>query len=285
MSVKKHLFIGFGKLAARCATHISDPENKVFGVARSERQCDESVHLLLGDIKSEQMLQRLSNEYFDTVTIILTPDAYTEEAYEHTYVNTVEALVGVWNKAKAPERILFISSTSVYGQNDGELVNELSPANPVRSSAKMLRKAESILLEEFTQSVVIRFSGIYGNGRDYLLRQIWDKKAGDNNYTNRIHESDCCGVICHILTMEKSKLRRIFLASDCASVKSKDIRQWLASKIGVALVLQAKQSSRAGNKRCDNSLLLKSGYKFRFPTYKDGYEKIAKKFMEDKLGE
>ncbi len=286
MSVKKHLFIGFGKLASRCAERLSNTQNRVYGIARSERNHDQNVELWVGDVKSDDILARLSAESFDSVVIILTPDDYTQEAYEQTYLHTIEALVQIW-RARPPGRIVFVSSTSVYGQNNGECVNENSDASPSRPTAKVLRDAETLLLESFEESVVIRFSGIYGNGRDYLLRQVWAKKPGDENYTNRIHEDDCVGVICHVVNLEKTELKRLYLASDSSPVTSKEIRAWLAKKMGVDLPPSHKtpsQSARAGNKRCDNTLLLDSGYRFNFPTFKEGYETAVEEFKRAQLG-
>lgn len=279
MSVKKHLFIGFGQLASRCAARMAGRDHMIVGISRSQKPHDSAVSLWVGDLKSGAMLDRLSETYFDTVSITLTPDAYNEAAYYQTYVEAVDALTAIWQNNNAPGRIVFVSSTSVYGQSQGEWVNEQSVAEPHRPSAKMLREAELRILRHFEQAVVVRFSGIYGEKRDFLLRQVRDQKAGDENYTNRIHEADCCGVICHLLTLPNIAAYRVVLASDCCPVSSQEIRQWLAGELNVELSEVATQTSRGGNKRCDNRLLLQSGYKFMYPTYKEGYQEGIKRFL------
>jgi len=65
-----------------------------------------------------------------------------------------------------------VSSTSVYGQNRGEWVDEDSETRPTSDGARWLVAAEERIWEANEANCVVRFSGIYGPGRDWLLRRL-----------------------------------------------------------------------------------------------------------------
>ena len=56
------------------------------------------------------------------------------------------------------KRVIFISSTSVYGEVDGQ-VNELTPVNPVTASAKWLTDVESLLQVRFHARLTVMRQG------------------------------------------------------------------------------------------------------------------------------
>ncbi len=118
---------------------------------------------------------------------------------------------------------------------------------------------------------VVRFSGIYGPGRDYLIRQVLSGKGGNDQYTNRIHIDDCVGVITFLLG--EKQILPLYLASDSTPVKSAEIRSWLAGQLGVdsKTLIPSGVSGRGGSKRCANARLLNLGYQFKFPDYTLGY--------------
>lgn len=212
----------------------------------------------------------------------MTPDGRLESDYRKAYYDTLKALLHRWQSVPAPERIIFVSSTSVYGQNAGERVDEFSVAEPATPRAKVLKQAEQLLPSSGQRYSVVRFSGIYGPGRDYLLRQVWAGKGGDNHYTNRIHSEDCSAVLCHLLDLLPERLARLYLASDKLPVPGLVIRQWLARQLGIepGTLNTAASDGRGANKRCDSARLEQSGYRFQYPTYKEGYPNLIAEFLK-----
>src|SRR5256886_16983899 len=77
----------------------------------------------------------------------------------------VDGLRNVLSRLRAPRRFLYVSSTSVYGQRDGEEVDETSATEPVEESGRVVLEAESVLRSVCPEAVVLRFAGIYGPGR------------------------------------------------------------------------------------------------------------------------
>ena len=64
-------------------------------------------------------------------------------------------------------RIIYISSTGVYGQTDGDWVTEESPCSPTREGGQASLAAEEVLRAHplGARSIVLRLAGIYGPGR------------------------------------------------------------------------------------------------------------------------
>src|SRR5690606_29190096 len=105
------------------------------------------------------------------------------------------------------ERFVYISSTSVYGQTQGEWVDESSPCRPDRPNGQACLEAENLVWEFFpagmdpeqSGAVVLRLAGIYGPGR--LLRRVEQLRSGDpiggnpEAWLNLIHVDDAATAV------------------------------------------------------------------------------------------
>src|SRR5690606_24982960 len=104
-------------------------------------------------------------------------------------------------------RVLFASSTAVYGQDDGSWVDETSPTEPRRFTGRCLLEAEALLAGSGLGFSNVRFAGIYGPGRGRLLSQVLDGSAvfgSEPHITNRIHRDDCAGFLQHLIGMSQT---------------------------------------------------------------------------------
>ena len=162
---------------------------------------------------------------------------------------------------------------------------------PTRFSGDTLLAAEGLVRASGLGGVCVRFGGIYGPGRTSLLRRIakGELLLGDEaHFTNRIHRDDAAGVLGHLLST--SEAHPIYLGVDCEPVDQATFAGWVASQLGVAPPRRASEQGapappqRAGSKRCSNARLLASGYRFRFPTYREGYAPLLAEVAEDGRG-
>jgi nucleoside-diphosphate-sugar epimerase len=173
-----------------------------------------------------------------------------------------------------PKLIIWVSSTSVYGDCAGGWVDETTKAIPVTFSGEILLQAEKIIKDLPCQSTVVRFSGIYGPGRSRLLSQVRSGRGRPQmpqQWSNRIHADDCGGVLAHLINLFESgkPIEQVYLASDCQPVTQHEIRRWLAQRLSVDLV---EESVAVGLvRRCSNRLLLESGFNFKYPSFREGY--------------
>ena len=166
-----------------------------------------------------------------------------------------------------------LSSTAVYGQTDGEWVDESSPTEPSHFSGTRLLEAERVLRDGPFAATAVRFGGIYGPRRTGLVDRIRTGRAAyrEGHFTNRIHRDDCVGVLRHL--MARDPLESLYLGVDCEPVEEGTLQRWLAGALGSLPPRPADSNAPAarGNKRCRNDRLLRSEYAFLFPTFREGY--------------
>ena len=270
----KVLFIGCGDIAQRAASEMQ-ARYKCFGLRRQPDNLPEYIQPIKADATDTEQLLSVASEGFDIWIATITPSEFTEQAYRDSYLASAKSIAASIAKLqKAPRLVLWVSSTSVYGDLKGDWVNEETQPEPNTFSGKILLAAEKIVQQIPCEASVIRFSGIYGPGRTRLLSQVLagkGRRSSPEQWSNRVHADDCGGILAHLVeyALSGNPLLPDYLASDSAPVTQHEIRQWLAQQLAVSLV---EEEVKAGStRRCDNSRLLSSGYQFKYPTFKEGY--------------
>ena len=270
----KILLAGCGDIGQRTGARLA-PNHQCFGLKRNPRNIPNTITPIAGDVTDAQGLQTILSEGFDVVVVTLTPAAFTQVAYHDAYLVGARALSdAISNIANRPKLVIWVSSTSVYGHNDGEWVNEQSVTRPVSFSGKLLLEAEQQIQTLPCAHIVVRFSGIYGPGRTRMLSQITAGKGRPplpEQWSNRIHSEDCAGVINHLIERFGAGdiVDPLYLATDCAPVTQHVMRNWLAAKMNVELSDEGVVQKSV--RRCSNQRLLGTGYRFIFPSYQEGY--------------
>lgn len=268
------LFLGFGDLAGRVCRLL--PGWQRTGVARSHKPIPDGMSFVQASATTPTLLDQLRQTRFECVVITLTPAAPTDAGYLAGYVEPVQALIPVWQR-QPPGLILFISSTSVYGQQNGEWITETTTACPTSFAGRRLLQAETLLCQAGLNVCLLRFAGIYGPDRDYLMRQVLAGKGGDHTFTNRIHIDDGAAAIAHLVKrhVRGDTLAPCYLVSDSHPAPANEVRRWLATEMGADPdTLTPGASGRGGNKRCCNRQLLETGFKLQHPDFKSGYREL-----------
>ena len=275
------LLAGCGDLGTRTAARLN-PSYICYGLRRNPEGLPDFIRPLSADLTNFEQLKYVMDMGFQIVIVTITPDAYTESAYRAAYIAAAKNLLRVVNASKKPPGlVVWTSSTSVYGQESGEWVDELSPVSPKTYNGQIMLEAENIITKLPCNKLVLRFSGIYGPGKNHLLDQVAAREQSKRHqcqWTNRIHSDDCAAVFCHFvdLHLRGHILHELYLGTDCEPVKQFDLRRWLSLKLDVKLEETAK--SIQSGRRCRNERLLGSEFKFLFPSYKEGYCAILENF-------
>ncbi len=124
------------------------------------------------------------------------------EAYRHSYLAGMQAVVAWAERRGAVDTLVYTSSTSVYPQGEGVRVDESSPATGRDERTAVLVETEALLRASTARHrVILRLAGIYGPGRTHLLQQV---QAGvvsgtGTHHLNLIHRDDVCGAIWAVL--------------------------------------------------------------------------------------
>lgn len=281
--LKRLLLLGCGDIGQRLAPLVGRLDFRATGVRRRKMEAGGTISYRQIDLLEPESTQKLllaEARPWDVIVVTLTPMSFDDEGYRLGYVEPVCNIITAYKGSGWQGLVVFVSSTGVYGQNDGSEVDEQSDTQPLRFSGRRVLEAEALLRSSDLNCISVRFSGIYGPGRERLINKAAEKKwqySDQEQWTNRIHIDDCAGVIAHLIEqyLEEGPLPNIVLASDSESVSSWNIKQWLAREQGVINSIEA--STYCGpmrNKICNNQLLRDSGYEFKYPTYREGYRAV-----------
>ena len=194
------------------------------------------------------------------------------DAYRSVYLEGTRNLLDAF----VPARLLFTSSTSVYAQTDGALVDECSPAEPPRETGRLLRETEELVLAR--GGIVARLAGIYGPGRSVLLRKFFSGDAvieGDGGrIVNQIHRDDIASAL-HILIERQAT--GIYNVSDDAPMPQHEIYARLAQRFALPLPpggpIDPNRKRGWTSKRVSNAKLRALGWQPGFGSFFDAIER------------
>ena len=172
------LIVGCGYVGLSLGAGLVRQGHEVSGLRRSTAAATEfaaaGIRPLGGDITRPETLARLQPDY-DWVVHCVSASGGGAEEYRAIYIEGTRNLIA-WLAARPPAKFVYTSSTSVYGQTDGSLVDEASPTEPEAETARILVEAEQLLLEAAKQkrlpAIILRVAGIYGPGRGFWFKQF-----------------------------------------------------------------------------------------------------------------
>lgn len=126
-------------------------------------------------------------------------------ALRKTFVEKIKKVIPFIEKSSV-ENVLFISSTSVYGE-DNLVVTEETVLNPDTESGKQLVQVEQLLQSNSNfKTTILRFGGLIGEDR-HPIKFLAGKTNLDNPNApiNLIHQADCIGIIQKIIELNSWK--------------------------------------------------------------------------------
>jgi nucleoside-diphosphate-sugar epimerase len=208
------------------------------------------------------------------------------DAAREVYVDGLRTVIETFGaRADPPERLLYTSSTGVYGDHDGGWVDETTPLDPTTEKTRVLVEAERVAREVAAdhgiRGQVARFAGLYGPDRYRLERYLEGPVTA--GYLNMIHRDDAAGAVRFALEREVGD--EVLLVVDDEPVDKHSFADWLADECGVDRPPKRSKAERLDDpglseaarrriltsKRCSNDRLRERGYEFRYPTFREGY--------------
>lgn len=279
----KVLIIGCGFVGERLADQLHAAGHEVFGVTHSPSSASRLAEskpwpTAACDISQEASVQALKThlESLNALPQVLVHCASSgkggAEMYQAVYVDGMAHLVSVFSTAFP----IFVGSTSVYPQVDGNEVDETSPAEPSRETGQLLLAAEKLSLEH--GGAVARLAGIYGPGRSFVLKHLLEGKSGievnetapDGRLLNQIHADDAASAIAHLVT---SKLTDIYNVVDDGQLPQRAFLEKLAPLFGLTTPAEKSPdpNRKRGwtHKRVSNAKLRAAGWAPKYPDYFD----------------
>jgi nucleoside-diphosphate-sugar epimerase len=275
------LLAGCGDLGTEAGLRFAAAGHRVVGWRRTPAKLPAEIEGAAADLSTADLPPVPADTA--AVVVAVAADSPTEAAYRAAYVDGLShVLDALARDGVTPRRVLFVSSTAVYGDAGGDWVDESTTPAPGSSfSGRILREAEDLLLTRLhgtsTTAVLLRLGGIYGPGRTRLIDQVRSGSAvipEDKRYTNRIHRDDAAGSILQLCTMAEEPAP-VYVGVDDDPAELGDVLRFLASELGLDVPPSGTVGeARGGNKRCSNALLRGTGFSFAYPTFREGYRDI-----------
>ena len=145
-------------------------------------------------------------------------------------------LVGLANVLRVlptPRRFIYVSTTSIYAQTDGDWVDEASPAEPTEESGRVALECERDLREHLPDAIVLRFAGIYGPGRVIRRTSIVKGEpiaADPDGWLNLIHVEDGSRAV--LAAAERGQPGATYNVADDRPVTRREFYSELATLLG-----------------------------------------------------
>jgi len=287
--MKRLLIVGCGDIALRALPQLTR-KYRVFGLARNTEQADRVAALgaipLSGDLDNPAALQALAGAA--DLVLHLAPPGESGERDERT-ANLIAAF-----SPGPPERVVYISTSGVYGDCGGAWVDEDRPLAPQNLRAVRRVDAERSLFAWGSQRgvavSVLRVPGIYAAERlplAQLKRGAPVLRAEDDVYTNHIHADDLAA-ICQA-ALERGTAGRAYNASDDGEIKMGDYFDLVADRarlprppriaraaaeagaISAGLMSFMRESRRLSNTRMKTEL----GVRLRYASVHEGVPPVV----------
>lgn len=203
--------------------------------------------------------------------IVVTIAADSAEHYESAYLNTAQIFRHLALGLNMPRHLIYTSSTSIYGDHQGQWVDETSPLLSKSEQGKILIEAEKhyLSLSEIGWSpCILRLAEIYGPGRELSTRvkQLEGHilPGSGEYYTNMVHKQDCASALDYAL---RHNLEGIYNLADDDHPKRKELYHTLSKQHHLPEVKwdPSQTGLHTGNKRVSNHKIKAEGFAFHHP--------------------
>lgn len=229
----RYLIIGQGDIGLSLTKELAKSGQQVIGLSRTAK-CHDGLPITHWKMNAVELDAKRLHD-ITHIAIIVSPDTQTDrvQAYQDSYLAICRHMASLADELPSIRQVLFVSSTAVYGENAGELIDERTIAMPATPTAKVLYDAEHTIVKAFgDKAVIVRPSGIYGVGRQRMLRLA--KTAHIDgvprcHYTNRIMDTDLVAVLWRILRQDEPK--PIYIATDFCPVSSQEVLVFLCQRL------------------------------------------------------
>jgi nucleoside-diphosphate-sugar epimerase len=271
------LVAGCGRLGTRLGLRLTEAGWEVSALRRDPAALPAGFTTLAVDLREPV---RRSLPEVEAMVITLPPGtpggAGQPAGYGVTLRNLAAALPSV------PRRVVFVSSTRVLeGRTDRRALTETDAAAPVTERGRNLHDGE-LLAEELFDAHIVRPAGIYGPGREMLVRTVLEGTPVQYaKRTNRIHETDLVSTLEALLTATDPP--RLLHAVDQAPATLGEVVTYIARQLGVPAPPRIQPEVASGTVLSGARLLGLLGT-LQYPTFEAGYGHLLATRRDDETG-
>ncbi len=262
--------LGAGYVGGALAHAASRREHDVWAVRRTVTDgTTDGVRWVRGDLTTDAV--HGLPDTLDVVVLAVAPSRGAD-GYAGTYPPAARAAVALATRSGA-RRLLYTSSTGVYGGRDGAWVSEESPRDGGGESNDALKAAEDIVLASGAAlPTVLRVAGICGPGRDPRARMMAAESLPQRGeyWVNLAHRDDIVSALLHLMTVTTAP--PVLNCSDGNPARAADIARFLVAQTGAdaGQLRFTNDSTRSRNdQRVSSAALQATGWTPRYPSFRE----------------
>jgi len=291
------VIVGCGYVGLELGRQLDAAGHEVTGVRRSDAGLDAVAEAGLDAVRADatdaDSLAALPDA--DWVVFAASSGGRGADAARDVYVEGLRNVVAAYaERSSPPDRLVYTSSTGVYGDHGGDFVDEETPIEPTTEKTRVLAEAERVAREETAAAgidgTVARFAGLYGPDRYRLDRYL--EGPVTEGYLNMVHRDDAAGSVAFLLESDLAR-DEVVLVVDDEPVDKWAFADWLATECDEPAPLKRTIEERLDDpdlsaaarrrvqtsKRCSNARLRELGYDFAYPTYREGYSAAIEAYL------
>jgi nucleoside-diphosphate-sugar epimerase len=287
--MQKLFVAGCGDIGLRTAALAKSHGIEVTGLVRSseraERVAEAGISVITGNLDDASPLKGLNLSGSMALYCVPPPGGGISDPRAVIFCQALD-------RGNEPEKLVYLSTSGVYGDCGEALVTEETPPTPQSARAKRRLAAEQTFLnwgaERGVTIVILRVTGIYGPGRipmDKILGKHPLLNEQESCLTNRIHADDLAEVC--LAALLKGEHGDVYNVSDGEASTMTSYFNAIADMLGVSRAPQVSlaearsvmtplmYSYMTESRRVDNRKMLERlGIKLRYPTLQKGLEAI-----------
>ncbi len=280
------LLAGTGDIALRVAGLLKS-RYRLLGTVRRPGQAAAlraaGIRPISANLDDRNALRRLAG--VSRIVLHLAPppdDGETDERTRH--------LLAALSRGKLPSRLVYVSTSGVYGDCSGARIVETRPIRPQTARARRRADAETRIRawsrRNAVHASILRVPGIYATDRlplERLRAGATAVSAAEDSYTNLIHADDLARIV--VAAMRRGRPNRIYHACDDSEIRMGDYLDAVADACGLPRPqrLPRKQVQRAvspalwsfmseSRRLINDRMKLELKIKFLYPTVQDGLQ-------------
>jgi nucleoside-diphosphate-sugar epimerase len=282
---KRVVVFGCGYLGGTVARSAAALGARVVAVTKNPQTAEllrvDGIEVIVADLATNSWHDAVAGEV-DCILNSVGSGGGGIESYRRSYVGGMASIVAWARRAGPIGTAVYTSSTSVYPQSGGVVVDEGASTGGGEERAQVLLEAESIFrggLGAWHRGFVLRLAGIYGPGRHSLLDQVRSGEvAGTGDHRmNLVHRDDAAAAILACWSAPPEVAGDVFNVADDEPHRRIEVVTWLAAGMGVPVprFSGAARSPFRGNAPdrliANAKLKARFGWRPRFPTFREGY--------------
>ena len=250
---------------------------------RAAEFLDQGISPVIFDITDSDSVKQAVEDLpqMDTIVFAVGMDRSRYSDIRDVYVKGLQCFFEAW---KHPiKHFIYISSTGVFGNFDGQWVDESAATAPSREGGKACLEAEKLIAQTTDNWTVLRMAGLYGGERvptrQTVQKKDWEKLS-PAGYLNLIHQTDAVNAI--MATADRKPMGEIIHCSDGHPPIRKDYYQYIADQVELGPIPWPEkpqvdaQSRSANSKRIGNQKMLELlELKLVHPDFKSGLGDVS----------